>query len=85
MTRMHLAAYWGLCEILKLLIDNGNTINVKEASKRIPLSLASKNGHEQVIRVLLENGANIEYKDKYGKLHYSTRFIMDRKVLPMHY
>lgn len=28
---------------------------------------ASKNGHEHAIGVLLENGANIEYKDKYDQ------------------
>lgn len=67
MTWVHLAAYWGLSKILKLLIDNKNTIDVEDASKRTPLSWASKNGHEQAIRVLLENGANIEYKDKYGQ------------------
>jgi len=64
---VHLTACWGLGKVLKLLIDNENTIDVEDASKRTPSSWASKNGHEQAIRVLLGKGANIEYKDKYGQ------------------
>lgn len=64
---MHLTAYWGLSNVLKLLLDNSNTIDVEDKPKRTPLSWASKNGHEQAIRVLLGNGANIESRDKYGQ------------------
>lgn len=67
MTGMHLAAYWGLSNVLKLLIDNDNAINVEDPLKRTPLSWASKNGHEKEMRVLLENRANPDCKDKYGQ------------------
>ena len=32
------------------------------------IMLAAKDGHQEVVKLLLEHGANIEEKDDYGKL-----------------
>jgi len=42
-------------------------INEKSQTKCTPLHLASKNGHNDIVKFLLENKADIEAKDKDGK------------------
>ncbi len=38
-----------------------------DRSKTTPLHLAAENGHDRLILLLLENGANIAQEDAYGR------------------
>jgi ankyrin repeat protein len=69
MTGLHLAAYFGLQRITTALLRNGYDADVKDSYGRTPLSWAAGNGHEAVVKLLLEKGVELETKDKsnYGQ------------------
>jgi ankyrin repeat protein len=48
------------------LLKNGANIDSKSNNDRTPLLWAAEGGHQAVVRVLLNKGANIESKD----IHY---------------
>jgi ankyrin repeat protein len=65
MTGLHLAAYFGLEEALqKLWCTCG--IDIDERNGRTPLSYSAENGHEAVVKLLLENGASVNIADSRG-------------------
>ncbi len=65
----------GYFEIVEFLVSNGADINQAHqnltssnmASYYTPLMVAALNGHEDVVRLLIENGANPELKNSEGK------------------
>jgi Ankyrin repeats (3 copies)/Ankyrin repeats (many copies) len=63
MTGAHLAAYFGLVQSMSALLDKGVEVESKDKSHRTPLSWAAENGHEAVVKLLLDKGANIEFMD----------------------
>ena len=68
MTGPHLAAYFGLKEAMITLSENGHDLNSKDSNGRTSLSWAAKRGHEAVVRLLLEKGAELEAKeDDFGQ------------------
>ncbi|KAI1426617.1 ankyrin repeat-containing domain protein [Xylaria sp. FL1777] len=63
-TGMHLAAYFGLQDILVALLSLGNEPDIKDTHGRTPLSYAAARGHEAVVTLLLANHAvNPDSKD----------------------
>ncbi|PMD66306.1 uncharacterized protein K444DRAFT_702104 [Hyaloscypha bicolor E] len=67
-TGVHLAAYFGLEEVIVVLLEGGYDLDSKDSYYRTPLSLAAENGHEAVVKLLLEEGAELETKDRrYGR------------------
>ena len=64
MTGVHLAAYFGLKEAMMALLKNRHDPDVKDTYGRTPLSWAAMNGHQTVMRLLLDKGAELESKDK---------------------
>jgi hypothetical protein len=67
MTRLHLAAYFGVQETVNTLLD-GHSMDLKDSYGRTPLSWAAEKGHEAVVKLLLEKGAEPETKDtEYGQ------------------
>ena len=68
LTGVHLAAYFGLREVIIALLKNGHDPDSKDSSDRTPLSYAAEKGHEAVVKLLLEKGTELETKDKkYGQ------------------
>ena len=68
MTGAHLAAYFGLTGVIMALLKNIHDLDVKDTYDRTPLSWAAIYGHEAVVKLLLEKGAQLESKDnKYGQ------------------
>jgi hypothetical protein len=63
-TGEHLAAYFGLTGVIMALLKNKHDPDVKDSYGRTPLSWAAENGHEAVVRLLLDTGADLETKDK---------------------
>ena len=84
-TSLHLASYFGILPLAEnLLLQNGSMDKVKryfylnktDDRKRTALIWAAERGHESVVRLLLEKGADIEAKAIYGHtaLHKAVQF-----------
>lgn len=52
--------------MLKFLVSLGVDFRQKDNLKQTPLFYASKVGHLQLIRILVENGLNVNDIDIYG-------------------
>ena len=48
--------------VLEALLDNGANVNASDKEGNTPLLLASKEGHEALVRGLIEENANITHK-----------------------
>ena len=57
MTGLHLVAYFGVHEAASTLIRRGQRLDLKDSYGKTPLSWAAQNGHEAVVKLLLEKGA----------------------------
>ncbi|KAL2008399.1 hypothetical protein VTN00DRAFT_8381, partial [Thermoascus crustaceus] len=67
MTAVHLAAYFGLSDLIRRLLGNESIADVKDTFGRTSLSRAAEEGHEAVVQLLLEKDVDADYKDKYGQ------------------
>lgn len=56
------AARHGRARLVKFLLDQGMDINKAELHRMTPLSNACKNGHLEVVKTLLDNGAKMDSK-----------------------
>ncbi|KAH0538232.1 hypothetical protein FGG08_005151 [Glutinoglossum americanum] len=63
MTGIHVAAYFGLVGTIMALLKDGHNPNVQDSYHRTPLLWAAMSGHGAVVKLLLENGAELEFKD----------------------
>jgi ankyrin repeat protein len=67
MTRAHLTAYFGLRRAILALFKNGQHPDLKDTEYgRTPLSWATGRGHEAVVKLLLEKGVDMKFKDWCG-------------------
>ncbi|RYP43976.1 hypothetical protein DL768_009507 [Monosporascus sp. mg162] len=74
MTGLHLAAYFGIEKAARALIGRYGQ-DPEDSHNRTPLSWASQNGHEAVVRLLLSDGAKPTSTDHSGltPLSWATR------------
>jgi ankyrin repeat protein len=66
-----------LAEVKRLVIDCGIDPNAREDDKSAtPLHAAAESGSPEVVEFLLEHGADLNARDKYGDtpLHYAAAF-----------
>ena len=63
MTGLHLAAYFGVYEAANILSRHVQSLDMKDSYSRTPLSWAAENGHEAVLKLLLDKGAELETRD----------------------
>ncbi|WP_455756457.1 ankyrin repeat domain-containing protein [Sulfurimonas sp.] len=77
---LHNAAYYNQIEIINILLDKGFDIDAKDNNGHTPLFNATNNDTndcKDAIKLLIENGANVNEKDKYG---FPLFFNMFRRV-----
>lgn len=69
-TLLHVGSRHGLLSLVAaLILKPGTNTEPKDNDGRTPLSLAAEAGHEGVVRLLLEKGADIESMDnEYGQM-----------------
>ncbi|KAI9034798.1 uncharacterized protein KD926_005463, partial [Aspergillus affinis] len=66
MTSLHLSAYFGVEKAAAVLLKTVKP-NLEDSSRSTPLSYAAKNGHEAVVKLLLEHGASTCLRDSNGR------------------
>lgn len=67
MLSMHLAAYFGLDEIVDILLKIGHHLNLKDYWGNTLLSWVAKEGHLSVVQVLLEHSAITGLGDEFDR------------------
>ncbi|KAF5637154.1 ankyrin repeat [Fusarium sp. NRRL 52700] len=65
--RLHIAAYFGLENIVRKLLLTCSQVDLTDYCNRTPLSYAAEQGYETVIKLLIDNGAD---KDSRGNGEY---------------
>jgi ankyrin repeat protein len=60
MRHLHIAAYFGLSELVENLLDRGMAVDIVDRTGRTPLSYAAEQGYEDIIVMLLERGAEVD-------------------------
>ncbi|XP_037315947.2 LOW QUALITY PROTEIN: protein phosphatase 1 regulatory subunit 12A [Pungitius pungitius] len=66
-TALHVAAAKGYVEVLKLLIQTGYDVNIKDYDGWTPLHAASHWGKEEACRILVENMCDMDLINKMGQ------------------
>lgn len=66
MTLLHIAAFYGRTDMVKLLLSYKADVNAKNIYGQTPLHMAALNGQEQTVELLLANKADVNAKDGHG-------------------
>lgn len=66
LTALHWAAAYGQLTSIQLLVENGAFIDKLGPEGETPLLLAASGGHHDVVRYLLNKGANVNHVDHVG-------------------
>jgi hypothetical protein len=66
-TPLHYAASGGFLQLSRLLLERGADVNAESYDHEAPLHWAVLRRHDDVVQLLLANGANTEVRDDYGR------------------
>ena len=66
-TALHIAAWYGHADVVKVLIQNGADVNAVDDDKQTALHKAAEFNRIDVVKVLLENGAHVNIMSTYGE------------------
>jgi ankyrin repeat protein len=75
-TLLHRASYCGQFEVVRLLVNQGASINVRDANKNTAVHLAAESDSVDIIKLLLTKGlsVNLTNKDDSTPLHIAAYF-----------
>ncbi|XP_068149449.1 LOW QUALITY PROTEIN: tonsoku-like protein [Drosophila tropicalis] len=65
-TQLHQACIAGNLELVRRLIEQGHTVNVRDHAGWLPLHEACNHGHRDIVELLLDKGAAAAINDKGG-------------------
>lgn len=66
-TPLRLAAYYGHCELIELLLDHGARHDVSAShAQDFPLHLSARRGHSDAVAALIRRGANVNASNHLG-------------------
>jgi len=65
-TALHYAAESGSVDIIKLLLDNGMSVNLTNTNNCTPLHVSAQCGNPEATKTLVERGGAINSTNKYG-------------------
>ncbi|KAG5684679.1 hypothetical protein PVAND_013896 [Polypedilum vanderplanki] len=65
-TRLHEACINGNYQLVKMLLDQGHAVNVRDNAGWLPLHEAANHGFRDIVELLLDNGAQSSINDKGG-------------------
>jgi len=74
-TSLHWATqYWGNVEIVRMLIDAGADVNLKDNNGDTPLHVAAKYGRVEIVRILINARANLDVQNNHDEtpVHYAA-------------
>ncbi|XP_051579612.1 fibronectin type 3 and ankyrin repeat domains 1 protein-like isoform X1 [Myxocyprinus asiaticus] len=63
---MHVSAISGDTAVASILLQAGADVNVRDKAGKTPLMVAVLNNHEELVKLLLDNGADHHIKNEYG-------------------
>ncbi|KAG5794504.1 hypothetical protein H9Q69_006460 [Fusarium xylarioides] len=63
MRHLHIAAYFGLSELVEHLLDMGPAVDSADRTGRTPLSYAAEQGYDAIVVMLIERGAKVDSQD----------------------
>jgi ankyrin repeat protein len=69
---VHAASQNGHLDVVRLLIDAGVPVDIRNGAGKTPLALASSKGKLEVVHFLIEQGADLNAQDNQGwmSLHF---------------
>ena len=72
-------------QIVKLLLDAGVDIDVRDGWGDTPLTIACEKGYTDAVKLLIEYGADVNYADKKGKkpLYYAINYSKKNEIIKL--
>uniref|UniRef100_A0A668ATC1 Fibronectin type III and ankyrin repeat domains 1 n=1 Tax=Myripristis murdjan TaxID=586833 RepID=A0A668ATC1_9TELE len=77
---MRVSAVTGNANVASILLGAGADINVRDRDGKTPLMIAVLNNHEDLVKLLLENGADRHVKNEFGFTAKEMAKAFERKV-----
>jgi hypothetical protein len=73
---LHWVVECGRTKLVRMAVENGSNVNIRDHQGNTPLHNASRTGHEAVFRLLLDHGAHVGIQDNYGNtpLYYAIAY-----------
>jgi ankyrin repeat protein len=75
-TLLHRASYCGQVEVVRLIVNRGADINIRDVNNNTALHLAAESGSVDIIQLLLDKEMSVDLTNKHGStpLHVSAQF-----------
>ncbi|KAM0417014.1 hypothetical protein ACHAPT_012980 [Fusarium lateritium] len=65
-TLIHTAIFWGEYEIVRVLLNSGADLSVRDSDGDTPLHLAARMGQPAIVQLLIDHKADLNVKDSTG-------------------
>lgn len=72
-TPLHWACFYGQLGSAQILLNYGAEVNQLAPDMISPLLLAASGGHHEVVRLLIQNGAEVNHMDIVSKITFKTQ------------